>query len=388
MVDLSPFDFQTAGRILFGSGVADRLPQLARSYGQRVFLIGGSNSADLERVVAALKSEGLKVASRSIEGEPRLSDMAALSDAVRAADSQLIVGMGGGSVLDSAKAVAALAVNPGDPLDYLEVVGKGLPLQNDPLPVIAVPTTAGTGSEVTRNAVLGIPEKGVKVSLRNAKMLPVIALVDPRLTLSLPPALTASTGMDALTQLIEAYVSRRANAFTDLFCEAGIHCSVRSLRTAYHDGGNLTAREDLSFASLLSGLALANAGLGAAHGFAAPIGGMFAAPHGAVCARLLPPVCRINIFAAQEQKDLPEVLHRFQRLAGWLTGNESATPLDGVDWLDTLCADFGIPRLRDYGIRQSEFQLLIENAAQASSMKANPFVLTPTELEKILNEAW
>ncbi len=388
MAGLTGFDFQTAQRIVFGSGVAAHLPQLARGYGERLFMVTGSDSDDVHRVSAALESEGLTVARRSIQGEPRLNEMMALVQELRALECQLVIGMGGGSALDSAKALAALAANPGDPLDYLEVVGKGLPFPNDPLPVIALPTTAGTGSEVTRNAVLGIPEKGVKVSLRSPKMLPVVALVDAQLTLSLPPALTASTGMDALTQLIEPYVSKRANAFTDMFCEAGIRHSVRSLRTAYRDGSHLSAREDLAFASLLSGLALANAGLGAAHGFAAPIGGMFAAPHGAVCARLLPPVCRVNIHAGQRRSDSGVVLARYQRIASWLTGNERALPLDGVDWLDALCADLNIPRLREYGIRQSDFQALIDSAAQASSMKANPFVLTPGELGQILAQAW
>ncbi|MEW6651595.1 MAG: iron-containing alcohol dehydrogenase [Chloroflexota bacterium] len=388
MEKVTPFDFQTAGRILFGSGVVARLPQLAHDYGKRIFLIGGVVSSILDEVVAGLKAEGMTVVQRAVREEPTLNGILAFAEEARKIDSQVIVGLGGGSALDAAKATAALTVNPGDPLDYLEVIGKGLPLRVDPLPVIAIPTTAGTGSEVTRNAVLGIPERKVKVSLRSPKMLPVIALVDAELTLSLSAELTASTGMDALTQLIEPYVSNRANALTDQFCEAGIQCSVRSLRAAYRDGNNLTAREELSFASLMGGLALANAGLGAAHGFAAPIGGLFGAPHGAVCARLLPAVCRANIRAIQKQDTAQRILDRYTQVAVWLTGRHNAIPFDGAEWLDELCAEINIPPLREYGIQHGDFAWLIENAAKASSMKANPVILAPDELAQILEDAW
>ena len=200
----------------------------------------------------------------------------------------LVIAFGGGSAIDAGKAIAALLANGGELTDYLEVIGKGQPLRHPSVPFIAVPTTAGTGSEVTRNAVLASAEHQVKVSMRSPLMLPRLAVVDPELTLELPPAVTASTGLDALTQLIEPYVSIRANPLTDGFCLEGLRRVSRSLRRAYHAGRDITAREDMSLASLLGGLALANAGLGVVHGFAAPVGGMFHAPHGAICAALLP----------------------------------------------------------------------------------------------------
>lgn len=207
----------------------------------------------------------------------------------------MVIGLGGGSVLDAGKAIAALVTNLGNVFDYLEVIGKGQPLVNAPLPFIAIPTTAGTGTEVTRNAVLGSPAHGVKVSLRSPMMLPSLAIVDPELTYGLPPEITASSGLDALTQLIEPFVSVKANPMTDAICREGIRHAAKSLRTVYHNGADASAREGMSLASLFGGLALANAALGAVHGFAGPLGGMLNAPHGAICAKLLPLVMEVNI---------------------------------------------------------------------------------------------
>ena len=272
------FDFATAGRIIFGRGTARSIPELARSLGKRPLYVTGRR----------LPMHGISEPRFAIEGEPTIETARAGVELYRSERCDSVIGIGGGSAIDTAKAIAALAPNSGDPLDYLEVVGRGLPLQNDPAPVIAVPTTAGTGSEVTRNAVLGVPGSGVKASLRHPKMLPRIAVIDPELTLDLPPAITASTGLDALTQLIEPFVSSRANPMTDVYCREGMSRVAKSLRRAFAHGESIEARTDMSFASLLGGLALANAGLGVVHGFAAAIGGMFVAPHGAVCAALLP----------------------------------------------------------------------------------------------------
>ena len=230
----------------------------------------------------------------------------------------MVVGIGGGSVIDTAKAIAALVSNSGEPLDYLEVIGKGCALERAPVAFIALPTTAGTGSEVTRNAVLGSPEHGVKASLRSPMMLPRLSVIDPELTVELPPALTASTGLDALTQLIEPYVSSRANAMTDLYCLEGMRRVSRSLRRAFVDGGDKEARTDMAFASLLGGLALANAGLGVVHGFAAPMGGMFDAPHGAVCAALLPHGVAANIRALRSRGANGDALRRYAEVAAIL----------------------------------------------------------------------
>jgi alcohol dehydrogenase class IV len=306
---------------------------------------------------------------------------------VRAGSCQLVIGFGGGSALDTAKAIAALAANPGDPLDYVEVIGLGRPLSQAPLPFIAVPTTAGTGTEVTRNAVLASPEHKVKVSLRSPRMLARLAIMDPELTYSLPPAETAATGLDALTQVLEPFVCNRPNALIDPLCREGMQRAARALRPAYADGHNPAAREDMALASLFGGLALANARLGAVHGFAAPLGGLFAAPHGAVCARLLPGVTDVNIRALRARAPDSPALARYTEAARLLTGDARATPEDGVSWLQSLVADLQVKPLSAYGLTQAGFPDVIERAAVASSMQGNPIKLTPEELREILERA-
>jgi alcohol dehydrogenase class IV len=299
----------------------------------------------------------------------------------------LVISFGGGSSLDAGKAIAAMLANAGELLDYLEVIGRGKALEEPSVPFIAVPTTAGTGSEVTRNAVLASPAHGVKVSLRSPFMLPRVAVVDPELTYDLPPAVTASTGLDALTQLIEPYVSCRANPMTDALCMEGIRRAARSLRAAFAESRNAAARADMSVASLFGGLALANAGLGAAHGFAGPIGGQFPAPHGAVCAALLPHVMEVNLRALRQRQPLAETLRRYEDVARLLTGSATATAEAGVEWVRKLVATLRIPSLSHYGLKREHTAELVEKASHASSMKANPIVLTPDELTGILQRA-
>jgi alcohol dehydrogenase class IV len=272
-------------------------------------------------------------------------------------------------------------------LDYVEVIGRGQALRAVPAPFIAIPTTAGTGAEVTRNAVLASPAHQVKVSLRSPLMLPALAIVDPELTRDLPSGLTATTGLDALTQLIEPFLCRRANPFTDGFCQTGLICTARSLRTAVQQGDNAAAREDMALASVLGGLALANAGLGAVHGLAAPIGGQFPAPHGAVCAALLPHALEINLRALRQREPHNPALPRFDRLAGLLTDQPVATADAGIGWVRALVADLPVPGLGHYGLTPADFPGLIAKAANASSMKANPITLTADELAEILHRA-
>jgi len=297
----------------------------------------------------------------------------------------VVVSFGGGSAIDAGKAIAAMLGNGGDPLDYLEVVGRGQPLRQPSAPFIAVPTTAGTGAEVTRNAVLTSTEHRVKASLRSPLMLPRLAVVDPELTLELPPALTASTGLDALTQLIEPFVSVRANAMTDLYAQEGMRRAARALVRAYTDGRDREARQDMSLASLFGGLCLANAGLGAVHGFAAPVGGTFDAPHGAVCAALLPYAMEVNIRALRARGG--EALDRYARVARILTGRPDAAPEDGVEWVAQVCRTLRIPPLGAYGIQPGHVAALVESAAKASSMKGNPIALTTDEMAEILTRA-
>jgi alcohol dehydrogenase class IV len=299
----------------------------------------------------------------------------------------VVIALGGGSVIDAGKAIAALLTNPGELMDYLEVVGKGNALRNPAAPFIAVPTTAGTGAEVTRNAVLGVPERQVKVSLRSPWLLPRLAVVDPELTLGLPPAVTARTGLDALTQLIEAYVSIRSNPLTDGFCVQGIPLAARSLRRAFHQGHDPEARRDMSLAALFSGLALANAGLGVVHGFAAPLGGRFPAPHGAICAAILPYGMEMNLRALRARDRQSIALGRYQDVGRMLTGRGDATADDGIAWTREICQEFGIPPLAAYDVRNEDVPSLVAEAAKASSMKGNPLVLTPQEFGEILTRA-
>jgi alcohol dehydrogenase class IV len=280
-----------------------------------------------------------------------------------------------------------MLTNGGELLGYLEVIGRGRSLMKPAAPLIAIPTTAGTGVEVTRNAVLASPEHQVKVSLRSPLMLPKVALVDPELTYDLPPAITASTGLDALTQLIEPFTSCRANPMTDALCIEGIRRVARSLRIAYHTGHATSARQDMALASLFGGLALANAGLGAVHGFAAPIGGMFPAPHGAVCAALLPQVMAANLRALRSRAPDSDTLRRYDEIARLVTGKSAATADDGVRWAGELVKELGIPGLSAYGVGPQHCGELVEKAAKASSMKANPVALTAMELTEVLQAA-
>jgi alcohol dehydrogenase class IV len=381
------FEFATATRILFGPGALREVGAAARGLGRHAFVVTGRSGRHSEQLLDLLAAEGIAITTFAVAGEPTIDAVIAATDEARRSRCDLVIGLGGGSPIDAAKAVSALLTNPGDPLDYLEVVGRGLPLTKPAAPCITIPTTAGAGAEVTRNAVLASSAHRVKVSLRSPLMLPRLALVDPELTMDLPPALTASTGLDALTQLIEPYVSLRASPLSDGFCTEGIRRVARALRPAFHDGANAAAREDMALASLMGGLALANAGLGAVHGFAAPIGGMFCAPHGAVCAALLPLVMEANLQVARQQAVAGDLCARYADVARLLTGDPSATPEDGVRWVRGLVADLRIPPLCTYGITSESVPALVEKAARASSMKANPLPLTPDELKAILQAA-
>ena len=345
---LAGFEFATATRIVFGAGRIGELPAIVA--GRRTLLVTGRRGSPVP--IDAVHHV-------RVDGEPTIDD------ARRAAEYsgvEIVVAIGGGSALDLGKAAAALIANGGDPLRYLEVIGDGRPLERPSLPCIAIPTTSGTGSEVTRNAVLGSPAHGVKASLRSPHMLPAVALVDPQLTFDLPPALTASTGLDALTQLIEPFVSAKANPFVDAICRDAIPRVIAALPKAY--AGDRAARADMAYASLCGGLALANAGLGAVHGFAGPIGGRFPAPHGAICAVLLPHVVAMNAARTGDPK--------FAELAA-MTGDLAA-----------FVAQFALPPLSSYGVTEGDVPALIAQAKQSSSMKANPVTLTDSDLADVL----
>jgi alcohol dehydrogenase class IV len=381
------FEFATAARIVFGAGAVREVAPAARAMGSRALLVTGRSPARTASMRDGLEAAGVPCTAFRAEGEPTVDFVRCGTQLARDEQCDLVIAAGGGSAIDAGKAIAALLANGGDPLDYLEVVGQGRPLTCPSAPFIAVPTTAGSGSEVTRNSVLASPKHRVKASLRSPHMLPRMAVVDPELTLVLPPEITASTGLDALTQLIEPYVSIRANAMTDMFCIEGIRRVARALIRACEDGLNLDARSDMAMASLLGGLCLANAGLGAVHGFAAPIGGMFDAPHGAVCAALLPHVMETNVRALRARAAGSEALRRYDTVARLLTGRADACAEGGIEWARRTCEQLRIPALGAYGIRPDHVPAIVENAARASSMKANPIVLTPEELSQALTPA-
>lgn len=381
------FEFATATRILFGAGRLSEIGRLAAEMGSRALVVTGQSPDRAAPLHALLHAQGIEIARYAVAGEPTVDIVRFGVEAARMAECDLVIGYGGGSALDVGKAVAALLTNGGDPLDYLEGIGAGKTLTRSSAPYIAIPTTAGTGTEVTRNAVLGSPEHRIKVSLRSPYMLPRIALIDPSLTIGLPPDITATTGLDAVTQLIEPFVSNRANPMTDLFCRDGMVRAARSLRRAYENGQDAAAREDMAVASLYGGLALANARLGAVHGFAGPIGGMVSAPHGAVCARLLPVVMAANVRALRQRDPDGEALMRYNEVARLVTADPNATIDDGLMWIEALCGALPVPTLSAYGLMTADLPLLIRNAAKASSMQGNPIRLTESEMDEILQRA-
>jgi alcohol dehydrogenase class IV len=381
------FEFATAGRILFGPGTLRQVGPAAAGMGRRALVVSGLNAQHTQPLLDLLAEHGLVTAVFPVKNEPTTDLIGQGVRHARDSGCDVVIGFGGGSALDTGKAVAAMLTNSGDLFDYLEVVGRGKTISQPAAPMIAVPTTAGTGAEVTRNAVLASPEHRVKVSMRSPLMLPRLAVVDPELTVSVPPAVTASTGLDALTQVMEPYVSSRANPMIDALVREGMARAARSLRRVYEQGDDAAAREDMALVSLFGGLALANAGLGAVHGFAGPFGGMFHAPHGAICARLLPYVTEINVRALRARQPDSLALRRYDEVARILTGDARATAADGVAWVQELCDALRVPPLSAYGMTSADVPALVEKGAAASSMKGNPLPLTPEEMAEILARA-
>ena len=381
------FEFATVTRLIFGQGTIQEVAPLVAKMGYRAFVITGHTVARATPLLEQLKKQGTESVTFNVPGEPTTTMAFTGAQKAREAKSDLVIGIGGGSVLDTGKAVAALLTNTGDLADYLEVIGGGQELANNPAPYIAIPTTAGTGTEVTRNAVLISPEHHVKVSMRSPLMLPRVAVVDPALTFSMPPAVTASTGLDAITQLMEAYVSNRANPLADGICREGLKRAARSLLRAYEHGSNTAVREDMSLASLFGGLALANAGLGAVHGFAAPLGGMFSAPHGTICARLTAYVMEANVEALQSRAPTSPALTRYDEVAQILTGSATARAVDGILWMQELCAALKVPPLAEFRLKEADLPNVVARSKRASSMKGNPIELTDRELAEILKKA-
>ncbi len=424
------FQFATTDRIIFGEGTAREAPTLAAEFGRHALVVTGRSRERSAFLIDLLKERQVRVTPYIVVGEPTTDRIADGLRVAREAQCDQVIGIGGGSVIDAAKIISALMTNDGELMEYLEVIGEGRPLAHRAAPYIAMPTTAGTGAEVTRNAVVGSPEHRVKVSMRNELMLPRVALVDPELTYDLPQDITAASGLDALTQLMEVFVSDNSSPMTDAVCREGMS-RARNLRTAW-EGSNRAilqrsfkaglegrppcrpvldrdqdrtgrspslheeddegasfrrARADMCLAALCSGLALANARLGAVHGLAGPLGGMYPAPHGAVCARLLPFVMEANLNALRERDPENRSVERYDEIARILTGRPDAVAQDGMDWVQALCDTLSVQGLGAYGVQAGDFHDIISKSRNSSSMKGNPVTLTDEEVIDVLQRA-
>jgi alcohol dehydrogenase class IV len=381
---MTAFEFATATRIVFGAGKASALVDWVREVGaKRVLVVSGRSERNPELWDAL--GEHARITRFAVGGEPTVELAREGTQLCHESHAQAVIALGGGSAIDAGKAIAALASNDGDVLDYLEVVGHGRALAKASLPFAAAPTTAGTGAEVTRNAVLGSPAHGVKASLRSPRMLPALAVVDPELLVGAPKDVVRASGLDALSQLIEPFVSVRAQPMSDALAREGLLRSCRSLQRAVIEEAQAQEREDLALASLFGGLCLANAGLGAVHGFAAPAGGMYHAPHGAVCAALLPHVMAVNLRAVE--KRAPQLRDRYDELARILCCDAQARAEDGVRWVESLCRLLEVPGLAKYGMTRADLPTLVEKAERASSMRGNTLTLTREELSEIAERA-
>ena len=387
------FEFATSARIVFGEGRLSEIGAIAASLAEqhrlgapRVFIVAGSHAVaeggPVASIIGTLESKGVTVAGMwHGTGEPTVSSVSGALKAARDARAEIIVAIGGGSALDTGKAVAGLTKNEGDLVDYLEGVGKGLLVTGDVLPMIAVPTTAGTGTEVTKNAVITADDGSFKKSMRSSLLIPDVALVDPLLMLSSPPAVTASSGLDALTQLLEAYTSEGSGPVTDALAVTGIERAASSLVRAFEDGTCISARSDMALASLLGGVCLANAGLGAVHGIVAPLGAMHGVPHGAGCAALLPHVVAANVGRCRTEKQ--DVAAKYTRVARMLASDESVDAEDLPKLLGDLVAKLQIPRLAEWGAHESGIPAVVAKS-RGSSMRFNPVELSDEEIAGII----
>ena len=382
------FEFATAARLLFGSGKLAEVPAALRAQGVRRTLVATNlPGPGVDRLRSLLAAAAIESVVLVVDHEPTVDSVSAGRAQIGRESCDAVVGLGGGSAMDTAKAAAALATNQGDLLDYLEVVGRGRPLQARPLPFVAIPTTAGSGAEVTRNAVIGVPAAKVKVSLRSPCLLPILAVLDPDLLDGLPRPVVACSGLDALSHLLEALVSSRANPLTDALAVEGLRRSARALRRAYTSGMQADTREDLMLASLCGGLCLANGGLGAVHGFAAPLGGMLHAPHGAICAALLAPVMEANLLALAEREPEHPARARYLEIAEIVTGRHGAGTEDGVASVRDLCQALEVRGLGHHGLSAGDIPALVAKAKAASSMRGNPVQLSDQELGDVATRA-
>jgi alcohol dehydrogenase class IV len=382
-------------RIEFGAGTLEKLPAIASGYGKRALLVTGAASLQAsprwETLQQGLQNAGIHWEHTTVSGEPSPDLVDTAVNRFRGLRAEVVIAIGGGSVLDAGKAIAGLLRTDDSVMDYLEGVGPEKPYTGPAVPFIAAPTTAGTGSEATKNAVLSIQgEHGFKKSFRDERLVPEYAVVDPDLLSTCPPAQIAANGMDALTQLMESCVSTRANPMTDALALDGVRAARDSLLPLYDDpAAAAEARAGMAYAALLSGITLAQTGLGSVHGLASPLGGFFPIPHGVVCGTLVAAATRVNIEALHTREPENPALEKYARLAGLLCGAAFTDARKAHDALirrlDDWVRELDIPRLGHFGVTGHDFARIVANS-RGSSMKTNPIVLTDGEITAILQQ--
>ena len=379
---ISAFNLVTPTEILFGRGHIAQLNDRAAKLGTRALVVHGRNPGRLSAVFESLQSIDI-VQALSIEKEPDLKTLVAAIDQGKLRGINLVLGIGGGSVMDSAKVLAAMLPAHTDLISHLEVVGSELPLSAKRLPLILVPTTSGTGAEVTRNAVINIPEAQRKVSLRDNQLLPDLALIDPALTDNCPRQVSLYSGLDAVTQVIEPYLSSRSNPFTDMLCVEAIPKGLRALKQLM-DRESEEARDSLAQVSLFGGLALANSGLGVVHGIAGPLGGLCAAPHGAICGALLP----AGVAANRDNVVEADQIARVDRVIDWIAEAFATSRGQALHHFRQWIAQSGLPGLASIGVTEAHIMSASQAAVGSSSMKANPVVLSTATIEDVMRQSF
>ncbi|MCG3887478.1 iron-containing alcohol dehydrogenase [Photobacterium leiognathi] len=378
------FQFMTSTRIVFGEGALQESLSLLNQFGYCVLLVTGRDDERSKPLETYFKQQSMRYQRVAILGEPLIATVEELAVMGRKFRPDMIIGIGGGSVIDVAKSLAAMIPNQGCVYDYVDVVGRNVPLQVKPLPMIAIPTTAGTGAEVSKSAVLQSAQEQVKVNLSSLELFPDLAIIDPTLSYGMDPIISGYCGLDALTHLIEAYVCGEPNPLTDMICEEGIRRVSGALFTACLDD-HLPSRSDMAFAAMLGGMARTNAKLGAAHGLASALSGRLKAPHGLITARLSPYVMRENINVALEV-GRNDVLSRYRKVATLLTGDDIADIEQGIDWVVSAIDKLNLPTLSEFGLCNTLFEIVADDALRSHAIKGNPLPLTQLRLINILQQ--
>ena len=377
------FNFISPQNIYFGCNKIDTLPQLIKPYSTNILIViskSASRNPHIKKALDNIKATHNIIMFSNVSGEPTIEIVNECTQLARQNNVSLIISIGGGSVIDTAKATAGFAKNSGELIDYIEGVGKGKQLENSPIDHIAVPTTSGTGSEMTKNAVItGSGDTKFKRSFRHNKLVPIAAIIDPNLAVTMPKQVTAYSGMDAITQLIESYISKKSNPFTDALALEGLKRAGKSLVAAYKDGSDIEARTNMAYASMISGMCLANSGLGAVHGIAAGLGAVLKVPHGMACAILLPHIIKLNA---------PYIKEKSASLCSALTGscknNDDNNITSIINYIDNLTSILDIPKnFKDMEITKDTAMEIIK-CSSSSSMSGNPYLINDSDILNIL----